>query len=171
MHLFKDRNDKTWEIDITSADLRPVRENTGVAISHLTANRFKGLSDLFADLEKFVDVLYVLCKRQCDTLNMSDSDFGRSFDGDALERASDAFMGALIDFFPKPDVRKQLKKMLEKGKDVGNKTLNLAMLQADQELEAIDTDDLAKKFLAKLTQSSSTNVSNGSATKLPGSAA
>jgi hypothetical protein len=100
MRSFKDTQGRTWIVSITFHELKLCRKLLGVKLADLSNDCCKPLGELIADAERFVDVLYVLCKEQADKANVSDADFGRSLDGDAIEAAIHAFVGAFADFSP-----------------------------------------------------------------------
>lgn len=108
MKTFKDRNGTTWIIEINVAQFKRVRDLAGVDLAPLGkmlvpgSNGEKTLSALIDDPVKLVDVLYVLCMDQAKRADISDEAFGRSFDGETLERATMAFLEELADFFPEP---------------------------------------------------------------------
>ena len=47
-----------------------------------------------------VDVLYAVCKPECDQKNITDEDFGSAMAGDAISQATAALLDEIIDFFP-----------------------------------------------------------------------
>ncbi len=52
------------------------------------------------DLPKLVDVLYLLCEKQCNKIGMTDEEFGEALCGDSLEFAWDALERAYLSFCP-----------------------------------------------------------------------
>ena len=65
---------------------------------------------------QLVDVLYALCKEQCDKLGLSDIDFGQGFSGDTINTAIDSFREEYVSFFPNARTRKILGEALKKIK-------------------------------------------------------
>ena len=47
-----------------------------------------------------MDVLFAVCRPECDSKNVSDEDFGAALAGDAIESATAALLDEIIDFFP-----------------------------------------------------------------------
>lgn len=72
--------------------------------------RFELLEQLSGDPVLLVDVLYAICKNEADKLGVGDIEFGESMSGDAINEATEAFLGELIDFFPEAK-RKVLQKI------------------------------------------------------------
>ena len=100
MAAFKDRHGREWHFEITPYSMKRVKELTGVHMGKLLDDELKPLNDLLSDAIQFVDVMYCLCKPQCDSDGVTDEQFGMSLVGDPLEAAAEAFMEALADFFP-----------------------------------------------------------------------
>jgi hypothetical protein len=114
MHVFKDSNGRDWAVTINVAAVKRVRGTLDVDLPGLVG---VGLGELMQDPVKFVDVLYVLCRPQADTAGVSDEQFGAAFGGDTLERAAEAFVEELIDFFPAPR-RGPLRALMAKSKAI-----------------------------------------------------
>ena len=148
MRSFKDSTGALWEVSINIGTVKRVKallkDDAGkpVDLSRLLEDGFKGYAALLGDLSLFVDVLYVICKPQADREGVSDVQFGEAFGGDTLEVAADAFREELIDFFPASKARGSLRKVMDKGREVGLKMLeqeeaNLATLDVEKEATAI----------------------------------
>lgn len=144
MKSFTDTAGRAWTIVINVAAVKRVRALLGINLYALVDDRFAGLSRLLGDPVDLVDVLYVLCKDEATALGVSDEDFGRAMAGDAIERAADAFLAELTDFFPTPRVRQALGRLIEAGGTMRDRLLDRAMA----ELEAIDLDAELDRLIA-----------------------
>ena len=144
MHTFADNAGRVWTIAINVSAIKRVRALVNVDLYKLIDDNFKGLGDLLGDIVKVVDVLYCLCKEEADAKNVSDEDFGRAMFGDALHRAIDAFLEELVDFFPDPRARSNLRKLLAEGKKVRDRMMD----RAEQVLASFDADREANKLFA-----------------------
>lgn len=118
MRYFNDKNGKQWELSIDYSTIKRVKALCDVQILNLIAVDEKTglvesdlLDRLIDDPILLVDVLYACCKPQADMLNMSDEDFGRSFTGEEIERATKVLLDEVVDFFPEPK-RTMLRKMI-----------------------------------------------------------
>jgi hypothetical protein len=143
MHVFRDNNGRDWCIEINVASVKRTKALMGVDLYGLVDARFEGLDKLLGNPCDLVDVLYCLVKAEADKRGITDEDFGRGMGGDSLQRASDAFMAELIDFFPDPRVRAGLTKVLEKSRTLRN----LLMDQMERDLDAMDLDSEARKLI------------------------
>ncbi len=85
------------------------------------------------------DVVYALCKPQCDEKNVTDEEFGRAMGGDVLQNVLECLIEETIDFFPEYR-RKFLRKVLEKGRafDLRVKEMRTTRLNSGELDAAID---------------------------------
>lgn len=97
MHCFTDNKGYRWTISVTVGDLKRVRAAVGIDLASLTPQALLELSTKPIEL---VDTLYVLCEKEAKEVGVSDESFGERLCGDSLERATEAFVEAMIDFFP-----------------------------------------------------------------------
>jgi hypothetical protein len=113
MKTFTDTAGRTWTLAISVNSVKRCRAFLGgFDLYTLVDEEFRGLAKLLGDPVPLVDVLYVLCKDEADARSLSDEDFGRGMAGDCLVAAADAFVAELADFFPDPQVRAALRKMM-----------------------------------------------------------
>ena len=95
----------------------------------------KLLEQLSCDPVLLVDVLYAVCKTECDQKGVTDEDFGMAMGGDAVEHATTALLDEIIDFFPAPK-RLAFQKILSatrRFEEIARKRLDALM--ADGEFE------------------------------------
>lgn len=113
MKTFKDAIGREWVVDVNVATARAVRDILKVDLFSLFE---KEAGRLFADPCLTVDVLYVLCRKQCDDRKVTDVEFGSGMSGDALLEGTNALIESVIDFFPssrRPVLRAMVKKATE----------------------------------------------------------
>jgi hypothetical protein len=96
---FTDNKNRKWDLSLSVTTIKRVRSLTGVNILELL-DRPAMLSEIAADPVTFVDVLYAIAKPQADAVNVTDEQFGEGLAGDSIERATESFLEALVDFFP-----------------------------------------------------------------------
>jgi len=106
MKSFTDNMGRTWTLVVNVAAIKRVRALCGVDLNAIvevgrdntpTAELLERLS---TDPVLLVDVLYAVCKPECDRKNISDEDFGAAMAGDAIEQATSALLDEVVDFFP-----------------------------------------------------------------------
>ncbi len=105
MKSFTDNLGRAWTLVVNVATIKRVRALCGVDLNSIVEVEdgkpsVKLLERLSGDPVLLVDVLYAVCKPECDQRNVSDEDFGASMAGDAVEQATDALLDEVIDFFP-----------------------------------------------------------------------
>ena len=118
MKMFTDNEGRDWEVKITVATIKRVRDLIGVDIYQAVGAEM--LTELITDPVKLVDILYAVLKPQADERGVSDEQFGESLGGDAVADATQAFLEELVEFFPKPK-RALLARVLEKSKELDEK--------------------------------------------------
>lgn len=99
MKTFTDTAGRTWQISLTVAAAKRVRDLAEVDL--LTILDGQLLQRLGRDPILLVDVLWAICLPQATAANISAEQFGESLAGDVIELATDAFLAEVIDFFPR----------------------------------------------------------------------
>lgn len=96
--LWIDNLDRTWSTAITVNTVKRVQQLTGV---NLLAVFDGGLLNRLADDPiLLVNTLYAVCKPQADQRDVTEEAFGELLVGDTIERAAEALVRGIIDFFP-----------------------------------------------------------------------
>lgn len=112
MTRFKDCLGREWSLRITVGALGQVRREAGVDLGQAMRSD-QALADLlFGDPATLVSVLWVLVSDQALGLEVSPDSFAHGFDGPALERATEALLAAVADFFPRSKVGQALRTSL-----------------------------------------------------------
>ena len=144
MRSFADAAGRIWIVSITVADVRRVRALCGVDLYGLVDDGLKPLGALLGDPVKLCDVLCCLSADAEGQRPLSESaseDFGRALAGDSLQAATDAFVEALVDFFPKPQ-REGLKKVLAKGTEIAQRARALG----EKRLASLDVETMVAQI-------------------------
>jgi len=98
MKLFKDSLQRDWTIEINVFAVKRIKAKLDIDL--LDATKGDLLLSLADDPVSLCNLLWVLCEEEATKRGISDEDFGRSLAGDAIDRATTAFLEALVDFFP-----------------------------------------------------------------------
>jgi len=141
MASFKDNAGRNWAVRIDVGAVKQVRDTLDVDLMDTVEGKL--LEQLATDPVLLVDVLYVLCREQADAQSVSDVDFGRAIAGDVIDSAVDAFLEALVGFFPSR--RRQL---LAKARD---KYRTLEKLVLDEAERRLDSDELEKRLRREMS--------------------
>lgn len=158
MPAFTDRKDRTWHVELDVAMFDRIRREFALDFYRLGETKFAPLFALLDDPVRLVQVLATICDEQLQKANITPESFGAGFNGDALHAAAEALIGAIVDFFPRPQQREALRLLLGKTEQVAEKTIELAKL----ELAALDVEQLALTAIksAKLPAASSNSSGN-----------
>ena len=96
MSTFKDNSGREWSVNLDGPTIREVRK-LGIDLAAVDGSASEKLRD---DPVLLVDSLWVICRAQAQAVRVTDSDFGKSLVGDAIEFATEALIEAINDFFP-----------------------------------------------------------------------
>jgi len=130
MKTFQDNQNRTWAITLNVDALKRIKDLTGVDLMQIVSDGGKLIERLVSDPVLLCDVIYAACREEAETKQISDRDFGRAMAGDAIEKATEALLGELADFFPQRR-RAVLTKVLEKLARYQGKALELAEARLD----------------------------------------
>lgn len=97
MRKYKDNTGREWEL-VVNAFPQAYRLKKAMGFDLLEG--VPALLSLAQDPILRQQVLYELCKQQCQAAKVSDEDFGAAMTGDAASEAGSALLEEIIDFFP-----------------------------------------------------------------------
>ncbi len=143
MRTFKDNAGRTWSVQINVDALKRVKSLLGVNLLEVIEGKL--VERLAGDPVFLCDVLFAAVKPEADAQKVSDEDFGRAMGGDALDGATAAFLGELVDFFPQGR-RKVLRKAMDKYGAFEAKALEVA----EKRLSSPELDAKFESALAEL---------------------
>ena len=123
MKAFTDNTGRTWTLVVNVATIKRVRALCGVDLNSIVEVEdgkpsAKLLERLSIDPVLLVDVLYAVCRPECEQKGVSDEDFGAAMAGDAVEQATDALLDEIVDFFPAAK-RKAFQRILSASRRFG----------------------------------------------------
>ena len=151
MKVFKDSNGQDWQIILNVLQMKRVRAALGIDLVNVITLDKDGavkvdLIDRIAnDPCLLVDILWVIVEGQARAIGVTDEQFGSALVGDAIERATAAFLDELVDFFPGAR-RLFLKKAVDLArKYAGEWTTVLA--------KALESPELEKKIAESMSSS------------------
>jgi hypothetical protein len=128
MKTFNDNAGRTWTVAINVDAIKRVKSLLSVNL--LDAVEGKLIEQLVSDPVLLCDVLYVLCKPEADTKQVTDEEFGRAMAGDAIDTATTCLLEELVDFFPQAK-RQVLAKALAKLKTFQARAIQTASKRLD----------------------------------------
>lgn len=140
MKSFTDNLGRTWTLVVNVATIKRVRALCGIDLNSIVEVEdgrpsARLLERLSGDPVLLVDVLYAVCKPECDQKNISDEEFGAAMAGDAVESATNALLEETVDFFPEAK-RLAFRKILTASRRFGEQAKKrLAALVSDSAFE------------------------------------
>lgn len=120
---FTDLNGDEWKLRLTVGTLADLRRDAGLDLSRALRSADALAEVLFGDPENLAKALWVLCETQARERNLSPEDFAHRFDGPTIERATEALLAAVADFFPRTRVGQELRENQKKLLEAMDKTL------------------------------------------------
>lgn len=141
MPSFKDNRERTWEINVTVAACKRVKNMLGADLLDVDTTPKRLISDPIF----LADVLYCVCKPDADIRSVTDEAFGAALYGDPIGEARAGLLKGIEDFFPSPEERKAAEVAIQKAKEFQA----LLREKAVKEMEAENMEDLADAVVRK----------------------
>jgi hypothetical protein len=142
MKTFKDNAGRNWAVSVNIATVKRVKSLLEVDL--LEAVEGKLVDRLIIDPILLCDIVYVICKSEADSQNISDEQFGQAMAGDAIEQATEALLQELVEFFPESK-RPALRKALGKFQQLQAKAMEFTLRYLDNpEIDRKMEQDLEK---------------------------
>jgi hypothetical protein len=116
MHTFKDKADRSWDLEATYASYARVKAHTGVSLFDLATEERKSLEQL-ADPFVLGQVIWCMVEPQAIARKLTPEAFYEAFDGKTLEAAYNALIDEMVFFCP-TRVQKILTVAVKKVRDV-----------------------------------------------------
>lgn len=129
MKTFRDNQNREWTIAINIGTMRRIRDLTGL---DLAGDLTTAMKTLEGDILLLVDVIYVACKPQADEREISDEQFGESFDESVVVEAGQAFLEEFANFF-QPAKRRVLTTAMRKATELQQQ--RATQMPTDEEVE------------------------------------
>lgn len=97
---FQDKNGRSWRLELTVGTARQLKADLDVDLYRIFDEADDLLARLAHDDALFVDLLFVVLEDELAADGMSDVDFAKALNGQAVAQARGALGVALGDFFP-----------------------------------------------------------------------
>ena len=99
MHTFKDKADRSWDLEATYASYARVKAHTGVSLFDLATEERKSLEQL-ADPFVLGQVIWCMVEPQAIARKLTPEAFYEAFDGKTLEASYNALIDEMVFFCP-----------------------------------------------------------------------
>lgn len=139
MKPFTDNQRHAWNLTIDVPTIRRVREELEIDLGNLDGQLLQRIGE---DPVLLVDLLWVLVRPQAEALKVTDEEFGRGLAGEAIAQATDALLGAVLEFLPSRK-RKLLDEALKKLRA-------LEELTTAKGVEVLESDAIDRRVLDKI---------------------
>ena len=124
MKVWHDTTGRTWATTINVGTIKRVKNLTGKNLLDLAGGELA--TEVMSDPCLLCDILFALHQPEAEKQGISDEQFGEALAGDAIEEATDALMGELIDFFPNRQRRELLANAMKTAKAQEAKAIEAA---------------------------------------------
>lgn len=151
MAKFTDSKGTSWRLDLNVGLLEDAKKETGIDLDSITddANKLAGL--ILSNPRKLVEFLYVLCEEQIVESGLDAKEFGRRFNRETLDRAGDALVEAIVDFYPRSSAGKVIRENLPRLlADMDQRIGEATKKSIDQQLLKSHTDMLGQSGLFRV---------------------
>jgi len=115
---FTDADGRQWVVRITNRTVRDIKDKLGIDVRELLNDETKPLLELLSDSLKLSSIVFVACCEQAKEKGVTEDQFLDAIYGDVGEQMAEAFSVAYIDFFPNPQLRDAITKMLGLNREI-----------------------------------------------------
>jgi hypothetical protein len=166
MPFFKDNNDREWSINLDAPLIDIIRGDCDPRFMLNDSEEDSTYGRLQVDPYLLCRVIFLLTKDERVQRNVADKDFYASLKGDAIDRATDALLQAILGFTPKR-TREMLRTFAEQSQLAQEMATEqaLAILRNPRfvELAANElTAEMRRKFQELMQQTSATDAAGSS---------
>jgi hypothetical protein len=109
---FTDSKGTQWDLTLNVGLIEDIKEHTGVDLDSVLDKPEEISSFLFSHPKKLVEVFYVICEEQIKEQQLDAKQFGKRFDRDTIDKAVDAFLEAILSFYPRASAGRALRRKL-----------------------------------------------------------
>jgi len=159
MKQFTDNAGRQWNVELNVATVKRVRDLCGVDLLEASDREKNLLVRLISDPILLVDVIYCVCKPQADQQQVTDEDFGRAMAGDAIDAATEALLGEIVNFTPNPRDRRRLQKATAKMNAMLDRTREFLETKLDDPRLDANLESALRKFDESFTSSLESSAS------------
>ncbi len=159
MRSFADTQGKEWNVDITVAAVRRVRDATGILLTSLYEDKCKLMQTLSLDVVLLVDVLWGICRPQAELVGVTAEQFGESMGGNSLATAMEALVRATADFFTSQEQRDAFQKINSVILETSKETTKQASRKVTEAMDHLDPSQLATSYMDSVTNGLASPVS------------
>lgn len=98
---FEDNKKQEWKMELTVGTVMDLKEEVDIDLDDVIKNPNRIASILAESPQKLVSMFYVVCKDQIEKLKLSPRDFAARFNRETIDKATEAFIAAILLFYPR----------------------------------------------------------------------
>lgn len=134
---FKDSAGRVWTVRLDVDLIDRIAEETGFDLIRVAEGDVGELAKFIGDIRTSVKVLIGLTREDADRRNVSEQDFRKSLDADAMDAGKEAMLEAVASFSRRPKIREILRAAMESAMRMADENADevigkLATLKADE---------------------------------------
>lgn len=152
MKAFKTTDGTEWQVVVNVATIKRCMDDTGLRLTDLFASEAK-IGEFFADDVRFCEVLFSVIRPQADAAGKTLDDFLAGIDGTVIEKAVEALLAEVADFFQEPR-KGLLKKVMERYSKAAEKVRVETLAVVEKQIEEMDFEKLIRQTLTSSALSS-----------------
>lgn len=115
---FKDKIGREWSLELSVGLIESIKADALADIDLLLTKPEEFGRLLLLQPKKFAEILWVICKDQAAERSVTPEDFGKLLNRSTIDAATDGFIEAILDFYPRQSagrvMRNNLPALLEK---------------------------------------------------------
>jgi hypothetical protein len=100
-HKFLDKEGTEWVLELDVGLIEDIKEQTLIDFDLLLTQPDRLASVFLSEPKKLVEILWVMCEKQATDKKLDPRAFGRRFDRPTLDRAANAIIVAVVNFYPR----------------------------------------------------------------------
>lgn len=166
-HKFTDLHGNQWELVITVAEYRMLKDSHGVDIGRIFDKDDNWISQILAqdDMITLPLILHDLCKDQCEAGGIDEETFFKGLCGDTLSSATDALLQAVSNFTPVH--KRQALQVIVDNLRKGMQAVTDKVVSREMEIQQVMMENIGEQIDLQLNL---TSTSKKSSSKPPASA-
>jgi len=106
---FTDGLGRQWLLKVNIRTVRVVREHLGIDLETFMESGETMADLMFKNRDTFCQILWIMCERQAKDKNIEPEVFAEGLDGQAINAATSAFLQAVVDFSPRPQMAQAIR--------------------------------------------------------------
>jgi len=148
VNQFSDTEGRNWVVKVTVNRIKELRRDIGLNLAEALDPQKTVINELQNNVEVLANTVWVCCKDTKQEIDVDADMFCEALSGEVLDAATEALIGAIIDFFPKGKTE-----LLRQSLAINSRMKERAKSQMAEHLTEI-TDEVIDQALVLLVKQS-----------------